>query len=68
MLNIQRLVFWYVVLLPWLAALYLHYWLDQSDSWSAEQPYRGLMSVLILALGMVISFLLHGRLTKRFGK
>ena len=66
MLIIQRLVFWCVVLLPWLAALYLHYWLDQSDSWWAELPYRGLMSVLILALGMVISFLLHGRLRKRF--
>ena len=66
MRNIQRLVFWCVVLLPWLAALYLHYWLDQSNSWSAEQPYRGLMSVLILALGMVMSFLLHDLLRKRF--
>ena len=68
MRKLHWLVFWSGVLLPWLAALYLHYWLDQSDSWSPEQPYRGLISVLTLALGMVISFVLHGRLKAGVGK
>ena len=62
MFNVQRLISWCAVSLPWLIALYLHFWLAQNDTWSPEQPYRGLMSVLLLALGMVMSFLLHGRL------
>lgn len=66
--NVQRLLTWSIVILPWLIALYLHFWLAQSDAWSPEQPYRGLMSVLLLGMGMLISFLLHGRLTKRRGR
>ena len=68
MRNIQRLIFWCVVPLPWLTSLYLHYWLDKSDSWSPEQPYRGLISVSILGVGMVVSFLLHDLLRERLGK
>ena len=63
--NVQRLLTWSIVILPWLITLYLHFLLAQSDAWSPEQPFRGLMSVLLLGLGMLISFLLHGRLTKR---
>jgi len=66
--NVQRLLTWSIVILPWLITLYLHFWLAQSDAWSPEQPGRGLMSVLLLGLGMLISFLLHGRLTKRRGR
>ena len=60
--NLRRLIVWCAVSLPKLIALYLHFWLLQNDGWSPEQPYRGLMSVLLLALGMLMSFLLHGRL------
>ena len=63
--NARRLIVWCAVSLPWLMALYLHFWLLQNDCWSPEQPYRGLTSVLLLALGMLISFLLHGRLKVR---
>ena len=52
-------------MLPWLVALYLHFWLVESEAWAPEQSYRGLMSVLLIALGMLISFLLHGRLKAR---
>ena len=65
MRSVQRLMDGCVVMLPWLVALYLHFWLAESGVWAAEQPYRGLMSVLLLALGMLISFLLHGRLKAR---
>ena len=65
MSNVQRLMNWCIVMLPWLVALYLHFWLAESGVWAAEQPYRGLISVLLLALGMLISFLLHGRLKAR---
>ena len=60
--NVRRLILWCAVSLPWLITLYLHFWLVLNDSWSPEQPYRGLISVLLLALGMLMSFLLHGRL------
>ena len=63
--NVRRLIVWCAVSLPWLIALYLHFWLLQNDGWSPEQPYRGLMSVLLLALGMLMSFLLHGRLNAK---
>ena len=65
MSNVQRLMGWCVVMLPWLVALYLHFWLVESEAWAPEQSYRGLMSGLLLALGMLISFLLHGLLTVR---
>ena len=65
MINAQRLMGWCVVISPWLVALYLHFWLAESEAWAPEQPYRGLMSVLLLALGMFISFLLHGRFQAR---
>ena len=65
MSNVQRMVGWCVVMLPWLAALYLHFWLIENEAWAPEQSYRGLVSVLLLALGMLISFLLHGRLKAR---
>ena len=60
--NVRRMIVWCAVSLPWLIALYLHFWLVKNDSWSPEQPYRGLISALLLALGMLMSFLLHGRL------
>ena len=56
MSNMRRLMGWCVVMVPWLVALYLHFWLVESEAWSPEQSYRGLMSVLLLALGMLISF------------
>ena len=68
MRNIQRLVFWCVVLLPWLMSLYLNYWVDKSDTWSPELPYRGLISVSVMGLGMVLSFLLLGLWRERLGK
>ena len=65
MSNVHRLIGWCVVMAPWLVALYLHFWLAESEAWAPEQSYRGLMSVLLLALGMLISFLLHGHLKAR---
>ena len=63
--KLQKLMSWCVVMLPWLTSLYLHFWLIQTNAWSAEQSSRGLMSVLLLALGMLISFFLYDRLKAR---
>ena len=54
-----------IALVPWLAAMYLFYWLDSSGTWTRETPHRGKLSVLILGLGMLLSFLVHAYLAKR---
>ena len=41
---------------PWLAAMYLFYWLDSSGTWTVETAHRGKMSVIILGTGMLLSF------------
>ena len=63
--KLHKLMSWCVVMLPWLISLYLHFWLIQTNAWSPEQSSRGLMSVLLLALGMLISFFLYGCLKAR---
>ena len=52
-------------LVPWLLAMYCFYWLDSSGTWTPDTPHRGKLSVLILATGMGLSFLLLSRLMKR---
>ena len=54
-----------VAMLPWLLAMYCFYWLESSSTWTSETPHRGKLSVLILASGMLLSFLLHSRLLAR---
>lgn len=52
-------------LTPWIAALLLLYALEQHVVWTPDQPLRPVASVAILALGMLLSFLLHSRLRRR---
>jgi hypothetical protein len=54
-----------VALAPWIVAMYVFYWLDSSGTWTSDTPHRGKMSVVLLAAGMVASFLLHSFLSKR---
>lgn len=54
-----------IALTPWLVAMYVFYWLDSSGTWTSETPHRGKMSVVLLAAGMLSSFLLHSRLVGR---
>ncbi len=63
--RVQRVFKVAFALLPWLAAMYLYYWLDSSGTWSIDTPHRGKLSVLILASGMGLSFLIYSRLTER---
>lgn len=51
-----------LALLPWAAALYLHYWLEHSAIWDVSMPFRAFISVIIIASGMGLSLLLHTRL------
>jgi hypothetical protein len=55
----------FLSLLPWALALYLLYWLEHGDVWAVDMPFRGLVSVIILAVGMGLSFALHSFLGAR---
>ena len=50
---------------PWLISMYILYWLDYGEVWTAETAYRGITSVAILVAGMGLSFLVQSRLAKR---
>ncbi len=44
---------------PWVTAMYMFYWLNASGNWTADTAHRGKISVVILAVGMVLSFLIQ---------
>lgn len=44
---------------PWPISMFVLYWLQYGEIWTTETAHRGKISVAILALGMVLSFLVH---------
>lgn len=54
-----------VAFTPWLISMYIFYWLDHSETWTGETPHRGKISVAILAIGMLLSFLVHSHFARR---
>ena len=48
-----------IALTPWLIAMYVFFWLDSSGTWTSETPHRGKISVVLLASGMLFSFVLR---------
>ncbi len=55
-------------MLPWLAAMYAFYWLDTSGTWTSATAHRGKLSVLLLASGILLSFLSWTFLSRRYVK
>ncbi|MEM7004094.1 MAG: hypothetical protein AAF529_25145 [Pseudomonadota bacterium] len=55
--RVQTLLKSLLTFLPLLAMLFLLYWLEYSGTWTLETPHRGKISVLILSLGLGLSFL-----------
>ncbi len=53
-----------LAIVPWVAANYAFFWLDSSGTWTSDTPHRGKLSVLILASGLLLSFLLHSWLSR----
>lgn|GEM_PF-758722 len=51
--------------LPWLLSTYALYWLEYGGIWEVDAPYRGLLSLLILAAGLFASFLVYRALVER---
>jgi hypothetical protein len=54
-----------LALAPWLASMYVFYWLESSQIWTSETPHRGKLSVALLGAGMILSFLVKSYLSKR---
>jgi hypothetical protein len=54
-----------IAFIPWLASMYLFYWLDSSGTWTSATPHRGKISVAILTAGMGLSFLIYSVLQRR---
>lgn len=50
---------------PWVVSMYVFYWLEYSGTWTSDTPHRGKISVVILASGMLASFLLQSHFVKR---
>ena len=64
-LNIAYLVNALIALLPWVVSMFALYWLEYGEIWTTATPHRGKTSVIILMIGMGLSFLLYCRLFKR---
>lgn len=54
-----------LALAPWLASMYVFYWLESSRTWTSDTPHRGKLSVALLGGGMMLSFLVRSYLTQR---
>jgi hypothetical protein len=55
-------------LTPWAAVLFLHYVLEHGGIWDVSGRYRAAGSLLLIALGMLLSLWLHGKLRRRFAR
>ena len=51
-----------IAFIPWVVSMYTLYWLEYGEIWTTATPHRGKTSVLILLIGMSLSFLLYTRL------
>lgn len=45
--------------------MYVLYWLQYGEVWTTETAHRGKTSAAILAIGMVLSFIVHSYFIKR---
>ena len=54
-----------LALIPWILSMYLLYWLEVSGTWTTETQHRDKMSLLILLIGMGLSFLVYSLFARR---
>jgi len=50
---------------PWILSMYTLYWLEHGEIWTTETAHRGKISVTILVVGMVSSFLIMSYVAAR---
>ena len=56
---IKKWLVLFVSLVPWATFLFLHYWLEYEKVWTADMPYRALLSAILIFVGMALSFSLY---------
>lgn len=54
-----------ISLIPWSITLYIQFWLERDAVWEVSMPYRSLISVVLLVVGMGLSFVLYNWLNKK---
>ena len=54
-----------LALIPWILSMYLLYWLEVSGTWTTETHHRDKMALLILLIGMGLSFLVYSLFARR---
>lgn len=64
-LLIRRAIQATVAFVPWIASLYMLYWLEYGEIWTTATPHRGKISFSILVLGMGLSFLTYSYFARR---
>jgi hypothetical protein len=50
---------------PWVISMYTLYWLEYGEIWTTDTPHRGKTSVIILVVGMALSFFVKSHFDKR---
>ncbi len=50
---------------PWLISMYVLYWLEYGEIWTTETAHRDKMTIVILVVGMGLSFLVHSHFARR---
>jgi len=50
---------------PWVMSMYTLYWLQYGEVWTTATPHRGKISVTILVVGMMSSFLIRSYFARR---
>lgn len=63
---VRRAIAVAVAFAPWVASMYLFFWLHDRGVWTPETPHRGKLSVALLASGMMGSFFLQSYIEKRW--
>lgn len=59
--GLQKAIKVALAFIPWLASMFLLYWLEYGQIWNTETPHRGKTSVAILVTGMLLSFFMYSR-------
>jgi hypothetical protein len=63
-LDVKHLAKAVIALAPCIMSMFTLYWLEYGEVWTTATPHRGKSSVIILMIGMGLSFLLYCRLFK----
>ncbi len=53
-----------IALAPCIASMYLLFWLGKHEVWLPETPHRDKITIVVLVMGLALSFLLYSTFDK----